>query len=487
MFLKRFFEPKLAQTSYLIGCAATGEAHRHRSEPRRRSVPRGGGGRRRADHARHRDAHPRRLSCPAAASWRARTGATLYLSDEGDADWKYAFARRAATSSAIKHGDRITVGNVIARRPAHAGAHAGAPDVSRHRQRRRERADRGGDGRLHLRRRRRPAGSARARREHEGHDGGRRADAVSSSLQRVRRRGRTGCRSGRAHGAGSACGKGISAIPQSTLGYEQRFNWAFQAADEDDFVERVLAGQPEPPKYFAEMKRVNKRRAARPRRISAAAARCDCAALGRARRDGALVVDTRRRRRTPIGHVPGTINIPLNGSFTTWAGWLVPYTADVYLIVDGRDEAAQRSRHGRARSRDDRSRSRRRLFRRRASIDAWADGGPARSARFRRSTPAISRESLAHDGVTLVDVRSDDEWGGGHIPGARHIPLGYLADRLDECRATKPIVAAVPDRGRGRRSAPACCARAASIASSISRAASSAWIEAGTAGGHVGA
>src|SRR5262249_42904672 len=60
------------------------------------------------------------------------------------------------------------------------------------------------------------------------------------------------------HGAGSSGGKGISAIPQSTLGYEKRFNWAFHAKNEDDFVSQVLAGQPDPPKYFAEMKKMNR-------------------------------------------------------------------------------------------------------------------------------------------------------------------------------------------------------------------------------------
>ena len=59
------------------------------------------------------------------------------------------------------------------------------------------------------------------------------------------------------HGAGSACGKGISAIPSSTLGYERRFNWAFAIKTEDAFVNSVLAGQPEPPTYFATMKKVN--------------------------------------------------------------------------------------------------------------------------------------------------------------------------------------------------------------------------------------
>jgi hydroxyacylglutathione hydrolase len=61
------------------------------------------------------------------------------------------------------------------------------------------------------------------------------------------------------HGAGSACGKGISAIPYSTLGYERRFNWAFGVKTEDEFVARVLEGQPDPPAYFATMKALNKR------------------------------------------------------------------------------------------------------------------------------------------------------------------------------------------------------------------------------------
>ena len=60
------------------------------------------------------------------------------------------------------------------------------------------------------------------------------------------------------HGAGSACGKGISAVPYSTLGYERRFNWAFKVNSEDEFVAGVLSGQPEPPRYFATMKQLNK-------------------------------------------------------------------------------------------------------------------------------------------------------------------------------------------------------------------------------------
>jgi hydroxyacylglutathione hydrolase len=61
------------------------------------------------------------------------------------------------------------------------------------------------------------------------------------------------------HGAGSACGKSLGAFPSSTVGYEKIRNWAFQyEEDEEGFIEYLLEGQPEPPKYFATMKKLNK-------------------------------------------------------------------------------------------------------------------------------------------------------------------------------------------------------------------------------------
>ena len=61
-----------------------------------------------------------------------------------------------------------------------------------------------------------------------------------------------------AHGAGSACGKALGAVPSTTVGYERLFNWALADVTEADFVKTLLAGQPEAPKYFAMMKKLNK-------------------------------------------------------------------------------------------------------------------------------------------------------------------------------------------------------------------------------------
>jgi len=50
--------------------------------------------------------------------------------------------------------------------------------------------------------------------------------------------------------------------------------------------------------------------------------------------------------------------------------------------------------------------------------------------------PAAVREQLSN-GAVVVDVRESEEWGAGHIPGAKHVPKSYLESRIE---------AAVPDR-----------------------------------------
>ena len=54
---------------------------------------------------------------------------------------------------------------------------------------------------------------------------------------------------------------------------------------------------------------------------------------------GEVVIDTRTGAEYATGHLPGSVNIPFNNAFTTWAGWILPYDRDVYLVSakpDGR-------------------------------------------------------------------------------------------------------------------------------------------------------
>jgi hydroxyacylglutathione hydrolase len=93
-------------------------------------------------------------------------------------------------------------------------------------------------------------------------------------------------------------------------------------------------------------------------------------------------------------------------------------------------------------------------------------------------TAADLRESLKHGAVTLIDVRNPNEWTESRIDGARHIPLGYLADRVDDIPKTKPIV--VQCQSGGRSSIGASILQARGVEKVINLAGGiSDWIKAG--------
>lgn len=430
MFLKRFFEPTLAQTSYLIGCPGAGasiviDANRDIDQYIRAAEAEGV----KITHVTETHIHADYVS--GSRELAARTGAQLFLSDEGDANWKYAFAGESG-ATLVKDGDRITVGSVlvdVVHTPGHTPEHisflvtdsavAGDPI-----------AVASGDfifvgdvGRPDLLEK---AANMKGTMEVGArtlYASLRKFDAQPDWLQVWP-----------GHGAGSSCGKGISAIPHSTLGYERRFNWAFQVKSESEFVAAVLAGQPEPPRYFAEMKRVNKEG---PRLLHGfrRPELLQVGSLEAALKAGVMVVDARSAASYAQGHVPGTINIPLNASFTTWAGWLVSYTQDFYLIVDDRAGAIDTAVRDLAMIGLDRVTG----YFDAGVIDAWAAG-----ERPLGTVPQVTAQDLAaslkHNAVTLVDVRNQTEWDAGAIAGARHIQLGTLADRLAEIPRDKPIV-----------------------------------------------
>nr|HMQ55811.1 rhodanese-like domain-containing protein [Anaerolineae bacterium] len=49
-------------------------------------------------------------------------------------------------------------------------------------------------------------------------------------------------------------------------------------------------------------------------------------------------------------------------------------------------------------------------------------------------------DKVVNGEVVVLDVRGTSEWNEGHIPGARHIMLGYLPERLSELPTDKPVV-----------------------------------------------
>jgi hydroxyacylglutathione hydrolase len=228
------------------------------------------------------------------------------------------------------------------------------------------------------------------------------------------------------HGAGSACGKALGAVPQSTLGYEQRANWAFAIRDVEEFVAQVLAGQPEPPPYFARMKRLNaagvpSRVAPRPLGPTDLAAAVD---------RGAQLVDLRPALEFARGHRPGSLNIPLGKSFLGWAGSVLSPDRDLVLVAPASGQVAARQA-----MRDLGLIGIDRVLGLVSPEEILAEGSA--------TLPTVEATAIGHRApreATVLDVRTRSEWREGHVPGARHIPLPELTARLDELRGSGPLL-----------------------------------------------
>ena len=456
MFFQRFYDVPLAQASYLIGCQRTGEAvvvdpNRDVAQYLDAAAREG----LRITHVTETHIHADFVS--GARELARRAGAELLLSDEGDADWKYAFAAEAG-ARLVKDGDHVMVGNVrldVMHTPGHTPEHlsflvtdtpAGAGpwgiltgdfvfvgDVGR------------------------PDLLERA----AGHAGTMEAGAhtLFRSLERFRALP-DHLQLWPGHGAGSACGKALGAVPSSTVGYEKIANWGVAATDEEEFVRMVLEGQPEPPRYFAQMKRINREG---PRLLGGLPhpARLPATALEQLLQGGATIVDTRPAAAFAAGHAPGTLNIPLEGSFTTWAGWLLPYDRDVYLLVD---DAAGPAPDAAARDLAMIGLDRVAGVLGAEALAAWTAGGRP-LATIARTTPAEAAAMLARGEAAVVDVRGHAEWEAGHLPGVPNVPVGHLTARLAELPTDRPLV--VHCQGGARSAIAASVLRAHGMANVI--------------------
>lgn len=438
MLLRRFYDESLAQASYLVGCQATGDAivvdaNRDIEQYVRAAEEEG----LRLSHVTETHIHADFVS--GSRELAERAGAQLYLSAEGGKDWRYAFAG-SARARLLYDGDLIAIGNVrleARHTPGHTPEHLSfiMTDVAA--------TDR-------------PMGALTGDFIFVG-DVGRpdlleRAANMAGTMDASARTLFASLREFASlpdylqlwpgHGAGSACGKALGAMPSTTLGYERIANWGLATTDEDEFVRMVLEGQPEPPKYFAYMKQINRDGPPilggiqTPRRI-------DGQQIAPILEDGALVVDTREAASFAAHHLVGTINIPLNRSFTTWAGSLIPYDREFFLLTGGDDPTAANE-----------------AARRLAMIDLECDGwfgsdtfdeSTASGARV-ETTPQVSAGELSallrENGAIVLDVRGDSEWESGHLPGVRNIPLGQLIDRLGELPRHVPIVVHCQSGGR---------------------------------------
>jgi hydroxyacylglutathione hydrolase len=230
------------------------------------------------------------------------------------------------------------------------------------------------------------------------------------------------------HGAGSACGKTLGAVPSSTVGYERLVAWwmgYIEKGDEEGFVTALLEGQPDAPAYFGRMKRHNK---AGPTLLGELPALEPYPAGDIDARLGSyLLIDTRAREVSERDAVSGALHIPAGKTFATYASYVIDPERDerpiVLLTSDGAQAEALRGK----------------LIG--IGVDRVVGYIASPDGFQRRPVPTIAPERLAGlDRPFILDVRTRSEFEAGHIPGATHIPAGRVAWRLNELPKDHPIV-----------------------------------------------
>ena len=436
MLLRYFYDQKLAQASYFVGCQQTGEAiiidparnvESYLIEAEKEDL----------DIVGVTETHIHADFVSGSRELAERTGAVLYLSDCGDEDWKYAFAGDYE-HRLLKDKDHFYIGNLrfeVLHTPGHTPEHISfllTDTVG---------ADRpmgvfsgdfvfvGDVGRPDL--------LEKAAKIADSADLG--ARQMFQSLKQFKTLPDY-LQLWPGHGAGSACGKELGAVPSSTVGYEKLFNWALNQTQEDAFVKELLDGQPEPPRYFAMMKKVNKEGPTVLHRLSLPEH------MPFSRQEKILaselpLVDTRSVDAFATSHIPGTINIPHDNSFPNWAGWILDYERPFYLIVE--QHALEEVAWDLASIGLDNCAGYFEI----SALKAWATAGNELQS-YMNVNPSQVAEQVAKGEVTLIDVRDLSEWNEGRIPNAQHIMLGYLARRSDEISSGKPVVVQCRTGGR---------------------------------------
>jgi hydroxyacylglutathione hydrolase len=444
MFLRQINDPGLAQYAYLIGCPRTGEAliiDPERDIDRYRVLAEDNDLRITAVAETH--IHADFVS--GAQEFAADPSVTLYLSGEGGEDWSYQWPRCRDKVILLRHREGFRVGNIdvtAIHTPGHTPEHlsylitdsgggADAPMVLVT-----------GDF-LFVGDVGRPDLLETA----AGVPGAREPSARQLQRSLVERLGGLPdfLQVLPAHGSGSSCGKALSAIPSSVLGYERRFNHALRLANSDGagFIEDILSGQPDPPLYFARMKRVNRDGISitggppSPRKLAA----CDAAVFA-AERQGTLL-DTRPDRAVfDGGHIAGALHAPFPGAFfLTSAGSYVGENDCVLLLVEREADVEEISRQ---------------LYR--IGLDHLAGyvlaGEAATAGLMTERTARVdfatwNREALGSDEM-ILDVRNASEFSEGHLPGAVNVPYTRLRSRLDELPRDKRLYVHC---GSGKRAA----------------------------------
>ncbi len=233
------------------------------------------------------------------------------------------------------------------------------------------------------------------------------------------------------HGQGSICGGNLAAREFSTLGYERKHNPVLRFEGRQDFVAYKAAERLFTPAYFRRVHSLNQE-GPPPLEALPSPRPLDPAAFQKIALEG-VVLDVRSKEAYAGAHVPGSLSIALD-KVSSYAGWYLDPDRPVCLVANTPDEVEEAVR---------------RLVRLGFdAVHAFLAGGMLKwevSGRPYGRMAAVHASELvamleAGEDFLLLDVRSADEYAGGHLPTALNIHMGELPDRLDEVPRDRRVV-----------------------------------------------
>lgn len=234
------------------------------------------------------------------------------------------------------------------------------------------------------------------------------------------------------HGAGSGCGARIGDRLQTTIGNEKLFSNALKKRTEEEFVEWVLKGMPEPPRYYPRLKKVNARGARIFGSLPLPAPLSVEEFQAQMKKENTIVVDARSILAFGGGHIAGAINIALRSDFPMWAGWMLEAEQNILLVVESERDVKAVAEH---------------LFRTgydnvvgylHNGMTAWQNAALPLEKTGEWTVHELA-DRLDDKNLTVLDVRGAGEWNQGHIPRAEHIYVPHLEENLGKLDKNKTI------------------------------------------------
>jgi len=233
-----------------------------------------------------------------------------------------------------------------------------------------------------------------------------------------------------AHGSGSVCGTDIAEREQSTLGLERLQNPVLQLPLEE-FVEYKMKEHHEYPPYFRMMEKYNLE----------GAPFVGCGPTLKALSpdkfqsemdEGGFVVDTRSPLAFSAAHMNKAYNIPKN--LLSFAGWILPYDKSLNLVVEDTTDleyvVKSLSRIGYDNI----------TGYLRGGMYLWVSSGHPHQSLAVMNVADLKSKVDSGVKLTLLDVRSLNEWNQGYMAAAQHLYVGHLQEQLKAVSKEYPVV-----------------------------------------------